>query len=456
MSKSWIQALSVEMRIGKIIEEQAQNGWLFNKPKCEELIKDLYVRMEAIDSKLRPTLPINVKQYGVPVSSPFLMNGKPSKMVTDWMVEDSCIVRGEFSRIFYDPMNLGSDKQVKEFLLNLGWVPTWWNTRKKDSINGKKGENTSPKLNDNGNVCPNLDRLDSQLGKSITLYLKCKHRKGLLEGLLKVLRPDGRIPAEANTIGAATHRMTHKKIVNIPGVGAFMGKEIRSLFIAKEGYSIVGCDSKSNQMRMLCHYLGIDESHEYANAVLNGTKEDNSDAHCIAQQMAGLDKRSEGKTLNYSILFGSGDASLAAKLNRKLGAVRRIKAEFFGNLPELPSLIKQVRAASETRGFLYGLDGRKIWCSQPYKALNYLLQSAEAVYMKYSQAFLYKAIIKEGLDAKFVATIHDEYQLEVLDSHVDRVSELCLWAMELTGKYLKLRVPMSGDVNVGKNWAETH
>lgn len=450
--RSWIQALSIEMRIGKIIEEQAHNGWLFDRSKANVLLTRINKRMQEIDNELRPSLPIKVKQIGVPLLEPFKMDGEPKVQTLKWGLE----VSGPFTRIEFEGMNLGSDPQVKEFLLSLGWIPTWYNIRKKDSKNGKRGEKTGPKLHNNGELCPNLDELDSNLGKLIVEYLKYKHRRGLLNGLKNVQRADGRISAEANTIGAATHRMTHKKIVNIPGVDAFMGEEIRSLFIAKEGYSIVGCDSKSNQMRMLCHYLGLDETHEYANAVLHGTKKDNSDAHCIAQTMAGLEARGEGKTLNYSILFGSGDASLAVKLRRSLGVVRRIKAEFFSNLPELPTLIKQVKAASEARGFLYGLDGRKIWCSQPYKALNYLLQGAEAVYMKYSQAFLYMAIIKEGLDAKFVATIHDEYQLEVLDAHVERVSELCLWAMELTGKYLKLKVPMEGDVNVGKNWAETH
>jgi len=76
--------------------------------------------------------------------------------------------------------------------------------------------------------------------------------------------------------------------------------------------------------------------------------------------------------------------------------------------------------------------------------------------MKYSQAFLYKAIRHYKLDAKFVATVHDEYQLEVRNDHVDKVKELCLWAMEHTGKYLNLSVPMAGDVAVGDTWADTH
>jgi len=444
VSKSWIQSLCIELRIAKIIHEQAQAGWLFDKDKCIEYIEELESTMSSIYAELKPSLPIHVKQYSVTITEPFKMNGEPKKMVTDYL-EDT--VEGPFTRIYFEDMNLGSDKQVKAFLLNIGWEPTWWNFRKKDSKEGKKGDRMSPKLSDQGSLCPNLDNLKGTLGKQIGLYLKCKHRRSLLEGLLKVVRLDGRIPAEANPIGAATHRMTHRKVVNIPGSNAFFGEEIRSLFITKEGYSIVGCDSKSNQARMLCHYMGDDE---YTDAVVNG------DIHSTNQEAAKLEFRHQAKTFFYGFIFGAGDVKIGKIVGGTAKAGKALKAQFLNSLPKLSLLLDQVKKAVRVRGYLYGLDGRKVYCSSEHKALNYLLQSAEAIYMKYSQAFLYKALLHEKLDARFVATVHDEYQLEVRDDHVKRVSELCLWAMEHTGKFLNLTVPMEGDVNVGKTWAESH
>ncbi|MGL1886292.1 MAG: DNA polymerase [Reichenbachiella sp.] len=445
MAKAWLQALSIELKIANIIHEQAQTGWLFNKSKCVSYIEELTSTMDNIYSELKTSLPLSVKQYGVTVLEPFKLDGKPKKMATDWIEEE--LISGPFTRIYFEDMNLGSDKQVKAFLLALGWEPTWWNFRKKDSKEGKKGDRMSPKLSDQGTLCPNLDNLDGKLGKSIGVYLKCKHRRSLLEGLLKVLRPDGRIPAEANTIGAATHRMTHRKIVNIPGSNAFFGTEIRSLFISREGYSIVGCDSKSNQARMLCHYMKDDK---YTDAVVNG------DIHSTNQEAAKLDTRANAKTFFYGFIFGAGDTKIGKIVGGSMKAGKALKAQFLRSLPKLALLLKQVKKAVRVRGYLYGLDGRKIYCSSEHKALNYLLQSAEAIYMKYSQAFLYKAIVREGLDATFVATVHDEYSLEVRDDHVDRVKELTLWAMEHTGEYLKLSVPMEGDSKIGQNWMEVH
>ena len=341
----------------------------------------------------------------------------------------------------------GQEQRIPDKLIDGKWKPTLWNVRKKDSKNGKRGERTGPKLHEHGKLCPNLEKLDSNLGQQLVKYVALGHRRGLLEGLIKIIRPDGRIPAEANPIGAATHRMTHSKIVNIPSTDAFFGREIRSLFVAKEGYSIVGCDSKSNQARMLCHYMGDDA---YTAKVVK------DDIHNVNRIMVGLKSRADAKTVYYAFLFGAGDLKLGSGLGGGAKVGRDAKNKFLKAIPRIGTLINNAKKAVRVRGYLYGLDGRRIYCSSEHKALNYLLQGAEAVYMKYSQAFLWKAIKKEGLDARFVATVHDEYQLEVKDGDVKRVSELCLWAMEHTGKYLNLSVPMEGDVNVGKDWSLTH
>lgn len=443
MKKNWLASLCIEHREARVIAEQARYGWLFDVQKCKRYIYFLRDRMIGVDSKLRPHLPVRVRQYGVSVLEPFKLNGTPKKMVTDWLTT----VDGPFTRIYFEDMNLGSDKQLKEYLLSLGWRPTLYNYRKKDTINGKKGERTGPKISEQGKLCPNLDKLDGSLGKLIVLYLKCKHRKGLLEGLLSLVREDGRIGGEANTIGAATHRMTHKGIVNIPGSDAWYGSYIRSLFIAPNGYSIVGCDSKSNQVRMLCHYMG---DPEYTKQVLQG------DIHIHNMKLAGLETKPQAKRFFYGFLFGSGDEKTGQIVGGTATAGRKLKATFLNKLPKLKSLVNRVKAAVDKNGYIYGLDGRKIYVSSSHKALNYLLQSAEAIYMKYAQCILWKWIRDEGLDAHYIATIHDEFQMEVLDAHIERVRELALKAMLKAGTHLGITVPMEGECKVGKTWAKTH
>lgn len=447
MQKNWLASLAIEHREARVIAEQERYGWLFNKKKCKKLIHLLTVRMSRIDKELRPSLPTHVRQYGVSVLEPFKMDGTLKKIVTDW--EFGCLpeISGPFTRIFYEEMNLGSDKQLKEYLLSIGWKPTLWNYRKKDTINGKKGDRTGPKIQEEGKLCPNLEKIGGSLGQSLVLYLRCKHRLGLLTGLLSLIRDDGRISAEANTIGAATHRMTHKKIVNIPGADAWYGRHIRSLFTSKKGYSIVGCDSKGNQIRMLCHYMG---DPEYTKQVLEG------DIHTVHQHAAGLATRPQAKTFFYGFIFGAGDAKTGSIVGGSARHGKQLKDNFLARLPKLGTLVKRVKKKADTDGYIYGLDGRKVYINSSHKALNYLLQSAEAIYMKYAQCILWKWIRQERLDAHYVATIHDEFQLEVLDAHVPRVKELALKAMLKAGVHLGISIPMEGDVKVGKTWYSTH
>jgi len=443
MERNYLASLAIEHRVAKIIQEQEEYGWLFDSQRCKKYIHFLGDRMIGIDAKLRPILPNHVKQYGVTVTEPFKMDGSPKKMVTDWIPE----VDGAFTRVYFEPMNIGSDKQLKEWLLSIGWVPTMFNYRKKDTINGKKGDRTGPKLSDQGRLCPNLDKLGNNLAHPITQYLKCKHRKGLLEGLLSLVRSDGRVGGAANTLGTATFRMSHRGIVNIPGSGAFYGSNIRSLFLAKSGYSIVGVDSKACQARLLCHYMG---DKEYTKQVLV------MDIHEVNRRLVGLKSRSEAKTVYYAFLFGAGDPKLGASLGGTAKDGRRAKQGFLRAIPRIGSLIKRVKSRVEDNGYVHGLDGRRIYVNSPHKALNYLLQGGESVYMKYAQSILWKSIQREGLDAHYVATVHDEFQMEVLDAHVDRVRELALDAMLRAGTHLGINLPMEGEVKVGRTWRDTH
>lgn len=446
MQKNWLASLALEHRTAEIIAEQGRYGWKFHTRKAIRLLNKIEKAQAVIDQQVRHLLPKKAVQYGVTVEEPFTKAGKLKKMVTDWTDQD---VRGPFNRVYFEDLNLNSDNQVKEYFLSQGWKPTMWNFRKKDTVNGKAGERTGPRLTDKETkeICENLLLLEGEAPKKIVRYLIYKHRRGLLAGLLDLVRPDGRISGEANPDGAATHRMRHRKIVNIPGSGAFLGTSLRRLFIAKDGYKIVGCDSKSNQVRMLCHYMN---DPDYTRVVLE------EDIHSENQRIAGLDTRSQAKTFIYGFLFGAGDE----KIGRIVGGTsvhgKRLRQRFLQGLPRLARLVSSVKNRVERHGYVYGLDGRRVYISAPHKSLNYLLQSAEAIYMKYSQAFLWKWIKEEQLDAHFVATVHDEYQLEVRDDHVERVKELCLKAMLKAGEYLNINVPMEGDVHVGNNWSETH
>ncbi len=60
------------------------------------------------------------------------------------------------------------------------------------------------------------------------------------------------------------------------------------------------------------------------------------------------------------------------------------------------------------------------------------------------------------IDAKFVANIHDEWQIQVKESQADFVGELGCDAIKKAGEYFNMRCELKGEYKIGGDWSETH
>lgn len=164
-------------------------------------------------------------------------------------------------------------------LIQLGWSPVWTT------------EKGSPQISRKGVLDPNLEGNSSL--STVGEYFILKHRLGLLKGLLKAVREDGRIASEADILGTVTGRYAHKVIANFPAGETPYGKDIRSLFFAGKGRTQLGCDLAGIEARILAHYM---DDPDYTHEVLNG------DIHTKNQISAGLPTRSAAKTFIYAYL----------------------------------------------------------------------------------------------------------------------------------------------------------
>ena len=149
-----------------------------------------------------------------------------------------------------------------------------------------------------------------------------------------------------------------------------------------------------------------------------------------------------------------------AKLQRRttqqfIKDARKVREHFLDNLPAFKNLKARVGRAAK-RGYLKGLDGRKIFIRNDYAALNSLLQGGGAILMKRALAMLNALIKLQTLDARFVANIHDEWQIEVREDLADFVGQLAVDCIQTAGNYYELRCPMDGEYKIGGNWSETH
>lgn len=150
--------------------------------------------------------------------------------------------------------------------------------------------------------------------------VQCRHRKSTIEGLMKLVRPDGRIPSVVKTL-ADTSRAIHAGIVNIPQAKSFFGKQMRKIFICRDGWVLVGTDSDADQIRKLA---GRMNDPAYTETVVNGDKDKGTDIHTVNQRAAQLPSRDDAKTFFYGFLFGAGDA--------KVGKIDKARQKMVGDL----------------------------------------------------------------------------------------------------------------------------
>lgn len=284
-------------------------------------------------------------------------------------------------------------------------------------------------------------------------YMMIQKRIGQLaegkNGWLKLVE-NGRIYHSVNTNGAVTRRATHSRpnVAQVPKVGSPYGAECRSLFIPRDGKVLLGCDVSGLELRMLAHYM---KDAEYTRHLLEG------DIHTINQLAAGLPTRDAAKTFIYAFLYGAGDGKIGSIIGGSVAAGKKIKKRFFEQVPALKKLIDGVKAKAAS-GFLNALDGGQLMVRSPHSALNTLLQSAGAIVCKQWIVEFWILLREHGLDTDVVqvAWVHDEIQLEVSPENAQRVGELCVEAIVIAGEKLGVRVPLTGEFNIGKNWKETH
>lgn len=499
----WSRALKLENISQGYINGIQNVGAPFDVKKANEHVAYLTREMVDIELEVVPQIPQTPKQKGVTVTEPFLMSGAHSKMVRDWLDEDELTehVIGPFTRIQWHTINLGSDAQVKEYFHSIGWKPTEWNTKKvtaKEAADpsspyykqqagreakGKDGRPvlTSPKLTEDS-----FGSLPEGLGSNVAHYLRCRHRRSLLEGLIDNT-VDGRVFQRFTGL-ASTGRYKHAGVVNIPGTGWF-GHEMRECFTTVEGYKMVGTDAASCQLRKLAHYMN---DPAYTKTVVEGVEveEDTglyrgTDIHTVNGMAAGLIspsivekfrgmheddieakyrkeyehlnlQRRKAKNFIYGLLFGAGPAKIAATIGVSVREAKAIMKRFLTQLPALGKLMSALDRTIAKRGYLLGLDGRKIVLRSPHMKLVYLLQTAEAIFMKAAWFFLEETCKARGIDMHTIIFNHDEFQCLVPDGKVEEFCKIATESFERAGTYLKLNCPTTGHPKVGVNWSETH
>jgi len=401
------RSIKLEHNVQAVITKQEENGFKLNERAAVTLLATLQNKLVILEAGLQDIFPTKTTPR---VSD---KTGKPLK-----------------SKV--EVFNPGSRKQIGERLIEKGWKPEQFT------------ENGQP-IVDEGT----LEGLDFPEAKAIAEFLLLQKRIAQIKSWLKELKPDGRVHGKVITNGAVTGRMTHHSpnMAQVPSCGSPYGEDCRDLWIVEKGYKLVGIDASGLELRMLAHYMKDDA---YIYEVTQG------DIHTANQKAAGLETRAQAKTFIYAFLYGAG----AAKIGKVVGAGakegQRLIDSFLENTPKLRALRENVAKVCKSSGSLPGLDGRRLHVRSDHAAVNTLLQGAGAIVMKQALVILDERLSKLGVDYKFVANVHDEWQIEVEEAYADMVGKLGVQAIEQAGRVLEMRCPLTGEYRVGNSWKETH
>ena len=434
------QSVRLEHNVANIVEQQRANGFQFDMRKGMLLVALFEEKLAAVESEVHETFKPRVT---VQILSPqYTKTNRLAKTAKDQddkgvrLTDDEWVemeLNGKpIRRETEIPFNLGSRKQIGEYLIEAGWKP-------------KNYTPTGQPIVDEGTLSKVKDIPEAQM---IAKYLMLQKRLAQVNSWIKAVEPDGRIRGYVNPNGAVTGRMTHShpNTAQVPSTNSPYGAECRACWTVKSGNKLVGIDASGLELRMLAHYMNDED---YTNEILNG------DIHTANQKLAGLESRNQAKTFIYALLYGAGDAKLGSVAKRGKAVGKQLRRQFLDSLPSFKQLIQRVQRESK-KGFLKGLDGRKLFVRSEHAALNTLLQGAGAIVMKEALVILDHSLWLKRIDARIVANVHDEWQIECRPSVADKVGQLGVEAIIQAGKNLNLNCPLDGDYNIGDGWHETH
>ena len=428
------QSIELEQRVSKIIKQQEVNGFKFDTQHALLLLAELREKKQAIEDEVHNTF--KPKWVDDKLVTPYIKkDGDLSKRGLTDDEYNRCITTqnmNPFMRQQLVDFNLGSRKQIGEYLIDFGWKPDRFTPTGQPIVDEK--------------TLSEITHIHE--ANLIAQFLLLQKRIAQIDSWIEATEEDERVHGFVIPNGAITGRMTHRNpnMAQVPSSHSPYGKECRACWIVEDNNVLLGVDASGLEIRMLAHYMNDEE---YTNEILNG------DVHTANKELAKLESRDKAKTFIYALMYGAGDEKLGKVVGGSTADGKRARQYFFDNKPTFKSLRDRVQRASAKK-YLKGLDGRKLYVRNQHSALNTLLQGAGAIVMKKALVTLDLKLRLNSIDYKFVANIHDEWQIEVKENQADFAGRLAVDSIIKAGEHFKLRCPLDGEYKIGVNWSETH
>ena len=433
------------MFLGKAVEPNAPTVHLY---KELENVLGAKIKEDGLDTILRqlelPLIPVlaECEDAGFMIDKAGILEFREALMgVADELTRRIYVAAGEV-------FNLNSPKQLGEILYEkLALVPA------------KKGKypTDAQTLEDMRHLSPIIDDI-----------LEYRHVTKLAStyttALTDVADEESRIHTDFKQAQTATGRLSSAEpnLQNIP-IRTKLGRQMRSYFVAKEGYTLVDADYSQIELRLLAHISG---DYNMSEAFRTGEDIHRKTAAAVfglPEEYVTEDMRKRAKAVNFGIVYGISGFSLAKDIGTTVQEATKYIKNYLYNYPFIDNYLEDVVAEANEKGYTTTPMGRRRYIPElraanaPMRAfgkrvaMNAPIQGAAADIMKLAMIKVRNAIKEANLDARIVMQVHDELVIEVRDDMVNETKELVKRVME---GVVDLTVPLTVDVTSGKNWLD--
>ena len=333
-----------------------------------------------------------------------------------------------------------------------------------DKLGLPHGKKTKTGWSTNADVLEKL-RYDSPLVENVLRYRQyAKLKSTYVDGILKVIDPDGRVRTSFQMTATATGRLssTEPNLQNIP-TRTELGSELRRMFTAPEGCVLVDADYSQIELRLLAHISG--------DKVMQESFRSGADFHAataakvfhVPEGEVTPELRRRAKAVNFGMVYGISAFSLSRDLGVPVAEAKGYMERYFETYSTLRQYMTDIVAQAEKDGYVETLFHRRRALPELKSsnfnlrefgkrvALNMPVQGTAADIMKLAMLRVHDRLHRESLRARLLMQVHDELIVECPEAEREQVARILTEEMEHAAT---LSVPLTVDAHWGKNWLE--
>ena len=286
------------------------------------------------------------------------------------------------------------------------------------------------------------------------------------DGLSAYIAPDGRIHGRFNQTITATGRIssTDPNLQNIP-VRTELGRELRRVFVPKEGAKFVDADYSQIELRVLAHVSGDESLIRAYNSAEDIHAITASEVFHVPLEEVTPQLRRNAKAVNFGIVYGISSFGLSQGLSITRQEAAEFIEQYFKTFPGIKAFLDESVAQAREKGYSVTMFGRRRPIPELKEsnfmrrsfgervAMNAPIQGAAADIIKIAMVGVDRALRAEGLKSRLVLQVHDELLVEAAEDEVLRVQEIIREKMEGAAS---MKVRLEIDMHTGDSWFDAH